>query len=304
MAVDGFGAAADHAALSGLTVGDPHPQYTITLQGLAAARPAQPVKQGTRYVASDTAEESISTGSSWITLPLNKEYVSYYVAADANVAPRSYPEGVSRSYFAQGTAGFPAGAYWSVVETIRFGNDVRQTAYEVDTSARVYARTANSAANSWYSWVVQAEDTGWKTPTMQNGWVEYSGSYPIRYRRINGVIHLKGLLKNGSIQNTAFNLPAGYRPAHTLHFPAHTHNGTTYTHGFFFVSFDGNVVPYFGGTTSSASCATPRSVPTSIRWSHPSSRTGVRSSGRGSTAPCCSTSRTTWSTSTSRARTR
>lgn len=67
MATDAYGAAADHAGLSGLSVGDPHTQYTRTLWGLAADRPGQPVREGTRYLATDTQAESISTGSAWIS---------------------------------------------------------------------------------------------------------------------------------------------------------------------------------------------------------------------------------------------
>lgn len=67
MATDAYGAAADHAGLSGLTVGDPHTQYTRTLWGLAAARPGQPVREGTRYLATDTSVETVSTGSAWIS---------------------------------------------------------------------------------------------------------------------------------------------------------------------------------------------------------------------------------------------
>lgn len=67
MATDAYGAAADHAGLSGLTVGDPHLQYTRTMWGLASARPAQPIREGTRYLATDTQDETISTGSAWIS---------------------------------------------------------------------------------------------------------------------------------------------------------------------------------------------------------------------------------------------
>lgn len=68
MATDSFGAAADHAGLSGLAVGDPHSQYTVTLQGTLANRPvATTQRAGTRYFAQDTKQEFISTGGQGAT---------------------------------------------------------------------------------------------------------------------------------------------------------------------------------------------------------------------------------------------
>lgn len=65
--------------------------------------------------------------------------------------------------------------------------------------------------------VRQPEDTGWANSTLQHSWVNYGGVYGVaRYRRINGVVHSVGLIKNGTSATgtVLFNLPAGFRPDH------------------------------------------------------------------------------------------
>lgn len=58
------------------------------------------------------------------------------------------------------------------------------------------------------------EDTGWLTPVFQNGWVDYGGQWvPAGYRRISGVVFLRGLIKSGTIPGDAFTVPVGFRVA-------------------------------------------------------------------------------------------
>jgi hypothetical protein len=63
-----------------------------------------------------------------------------------------------------------------------------------------------------------AADTGWQDMALQNSWVPYNavgGTYEQPgYRRINGVVYLKGLVKNGTVAVGTIlgNLPVGFRP--------------------------------------------------------------------------------------------
>lgn len=61
-------------------------------------------------------------------------------------------------------------------------------------------------------WVVDA--LGWTAPALLNSWVDYGGSFATAgYRKVAGVVYLKGLVKLGTIPSTVFTLPAGFRPA-------------------------------------------------------------------------------------------
>lgn len=52
------------------------------------------------------------------------------------------------------------------------------------------------------------------TPTLQNSWVPYGGVYnnPGYWKDTFGVVHLRGMVKNGTMVQAIFTLPAGYRP--------------------------------------------------------------------------------------------
>lgn len=59
--------------------------------------------------------------------------------------------------------------------------------------------------------VVSSPDTGWKAVTFTNSWVNAAGGEEVEYRRMGGVVYLKGRAALGST-GTAFTLPAGFRP--------------------------------------------------------------------------------------------
>jgi hypothetical protein len=58
-------------------------------------------------------------------------------------------------------------------------------------------------------------------PPFQNGWVNYGGTFQVAafYKDYLGTVHLTGLIKNGTLGQIGFTLPAGYRPAAYLYFP-------------------------------------------------------------------------------------
>lgn len=51
-------------------------------------------------------------------------------------------------------------------------------------------------------------------PAFQNGWTHYGYGWPNAafYKDPFGVVHMKGLIKSGTVGATAFTLPVGYRP--------------------------------------------------------------------------------------------
>jgi hypothetical protein len=62
---------------------------------------------------------------------------------------------------------------------------------------------------------------------MQNNWVTYSNgwSFPEYYKDKLGRVHLQGLIKNGTLNNFATTLPAGYRPIRGRVFTVETEGG-------------------------------------------------------------------------------
>lgn len=54
----------------------------------------------------------------------------------------------------------------------------------------------------------------WIAPTLLNGWVNYGGGYnPAGYfRDKEGIVHLRGLVRSGTMGQAIFVLPEGYRP--------------------------------------------------------------------------------------------
>lgn len=65
-------------------------------------------------------------------------------------------------------------------------------------------------------------DSGWVNLPYANGWRDYGGSWePGRYRKLNGVVYLQGLISSGTVtsQTTMATVPAGFRPAGDKHYP-------------------------------------------------------------------------------------
>lgn len=69
------------------------------------------------------------------------------------------------------------------------------------------------------SWKLIIGDTGWVALPLSNTWVNFGGGYSAaRYRRLNGVVYVTGLIKSGTVSpgSTIGTLPAGFRPASQL----------------------------------------------------------------------------------------
>jgi len=58
-------------------------------------------------------------------------------------------------------------------------------------------------------------------PTLLHSWVNYGGSLSVAgYALHLGLVYLKGVIKDGTMGQSAFTLPAGYRPSLSLLFPS------------------------------------------------------------------------------------
>lgn len=64
--------------------------------------------------------------------------------------------------------------------------------------------------------------------SLENSWVDYDTSIFAGagyYKDAFGRVHLRGLVKSGTISTTIFTLPEGYRPSLRLIFPSLQYNG-------------------------------------------------------------------------------
>jgi hypothetical protein len=119
----------------------------------------------------------------------------------------------------------------------------------VDTIANT---TNDTTVNS-----VEIEDSGWlflgvDTP-FGTSWVDYGSTYAgARYRKINNVVYIEGLVKNGTIGQSIFTLPVGYRPYGRIMFATVSNN----LFGRLDILSDGTVMPQVGNSSYfSISCS-------------------------------------------------
>lgn len=62
------------------------------------------------------------------------------------------------------------------------------------------------------------------------------------YKKEYGVVHIKGLVKSGTIGSPIFNLPVGYRPKEAVSKTIITNNGTNSMISWLIISNNGNVM--------------------------------------------------------------
>jgi len=121
----------------------------------------------------------------------------------------------------------------------------------IDTGAliaRHYAAlsvgTAALAANGVTAAKIEAQQA-WVAPTLTNSWVNYASGFNAAgyFKDSLGVVHMHGMIKNGTMGAAAFTLPVGYRPLAVCYIPAVSAGGLG------IVSIDSTgVVKFDGGT--------------------------------------------------------
>lgn len=88
----------------------------------------------------------------------------------------------------------------------------------------------------------------WVAPTLLNSWVNDSPTSTSGYQKINGIVYIRGMVKNGTgIPTVIFQLPVGFRPGKDIS-RATVSNGA-FGH-LFITASNGNVSVEVGSTTS------------------------------------------------------
>ena len=96
--------------------------------------------------------------------------------------------------------------------------------------------------------VLLSSGEAWTAPTLTNAWINFGGTLgTAAYRKdAMGFVHLKGVVKSGTIGSAIFELPVGYRPAGDTRFPVVSNNAF----GVCAISSAGSVVPTVGSNVS------------------------------------------------------
>lgn len=101
---------------------------------------------------------------------------------------------------------------YTAISVTSAGSIEIQGGYSDINSSWLSLGTISYAVDVPTSFVV-GDDTGWIPAPLVNGWVDYGSNWTgARYRRVNGMVYLQGVVKNGTAPGTIFTLPEGFRP--------------------------------------------------------------------------------------------
>lgn len=84
--------------------------------------------------------------------------------------------------------------------------------------------------------------------SFQNSWVDFGGgtfSTVGYYKDTDGIVHLRGAVKSGTVASPAFTLPTGFRPSALSYFPCVSNN----LFGFMSIGAGGGVTPQSGSNS-------------------------------------------------------
>ncbi len=109
-------------------------------------------------------------------------------------------------------------------------NNVVIAKLQVTSAGAVVATLLGVGTNAWYSINIVFTADGaatWREvgaggePAFENSWVNYGGVWDTAafYKDAAGIVHIKGFVKSGTIGQSVFTLPVGYRPKQGLIFP-------------------------------------------------------------------------------------
>lgn len=130
-------------------------------------------------------------------------------------------------------------SYTSPNTTITIENDV--VLANAAITSPYYSKAYNPQGHEW--------NEGWHTvQTFLNSWVNHSPDIfnsAAYFKDLFGVVHLKGLVKDGTIGQAIFTLPEGYRPSKRELFVTISTNAI----GKIYIHTDGNVSAEIGNNT-------------------------------------------------------
>ena len=115
---------------------------------------------------------------------------------------------------------------------------------KVNADGTVVMNLLGAGTNAWASVTINFMADGaadWTAAAFENAWVDQGGAWDTAayFKDAAGIVHIKGVIKNGTNALTAFTLPVGYRPKQTI-YAASLCNGVI---GNTIISENGTVAP-------------------------------------------------------------
>jgi hypothetical protein len=144
--------------------------------------------------------------------------------------------------------------WYSPEGSARLFTEVKGDLLTIDKDGNVgIGLTAPSAKLQVAGGMTILEQEPWKDVSLQNGWVRYDNAYnpPSYFKDSLGIVHLRGMVRTGTMRTAIFTLPSGYRPEFRELFAtssliptATVTNGSGY--GRLDITNDGQVIPWEG----------------------------------------------------------
>lgn len=188
------------------------------------------------------------TGKIYVALDTNRTYrwggSSYTEISPSPGSTDSVPEGAVNLYHttARAAAAAPVQSVSGKTGTVTLvKGDVGLGNVDNTSDANKPVSTAQQTALDLKANKAQE---AWTAPTFENSWANFGGSYNTAgyFKDALGIVHLKGLIASGTLQQAAFTLPAGYRPAGTEVLTGTSNGG----YGQVRVNSSGQVIPFSG----------------------------------------------------------
>lgn len=104
--------------------------------------------------------------------------------------------------------------------------------------------------NALQAWEGAISSPKWLTPTLKNSWVFYGGSYnpPGYYQDVSGRVHVRGLIKSGTLTDGTVLATLPYFPPYEYLTVGMAYSGSAYSPVRLDVGLSGNILIYNAST--------------------------------------------------------
>lgn len=135
-------------------------------------------------------------------------------------------------YLETGTTGISidSSCYWTLIGNMRPSN--------------VATPILNNSTTTIVLKAGEIVQQAWQAPSLLNSWANYGiGHNPAGYFKDTlGIVHLRGLVKDGTVGQAIFTLPTGYRPSYTEDIIVLCYNGADYVLGYLYITTAGSMI--------------------------------------------------------------